>query len=105
MTDSSIQEKVNQLKIESNEESYLKDLDLYSKIAEKLGINIEKTASREYLDDEILPWDNIHYGVNKTWLLDEYKKAQSAISTIPCEVKCNNCGVCSNLKTRKVICD
>ncbi|MBQ8847678.1 MAG: TIGR03960 family B12-binding radical SAM protein [Candidatus Gastranaerophilales bacterium] len=81
------------------------DLDLYSKIADKLGINIEKTASREYLDDEILPWDNIHYGVNKTWLLDEYKKAQSAISTIPCEVKCNNCGVCSNLKTRKVICD
>ena len=33
----------------------------------------------------------------------EYKKAQEAISTIPCEVKCNNCGVCSNLKTKKIL--
>jgi len=79
------------------------NLDLYSKIAQQLIIDIEKTASKEYSENEILPWDNINYGVNKTWLLQEYKKAQEAISTIPCEVKCNNCGVCSNLKTKKIL--
>ena len=79
------------------------DLDLYSKIALKLNIDIEKSASKEFQEDEILPWEVINYGVNKAWLLSEYKKAKDAISTIPCEVKCNNCGVCANLNTRKIL--
>ena len=29
--------------------------------------------------------------------------AKEAVSTIPCEVKCNDCGVCRNLKTRKML--
>ena len=79
------------------------DFDLYQKIADKLNIDIEKEASKEFLENEILPWDNIFYGVNKSWLLAEYKKAKKAIATIPCEVKCNNCGVCPNFKTKKII--
>lgn len=79
------------------------DLDLYSKIAQKLNIDIEQTATKEFLPDEELPWDMITYGVNKSWLLNEYNKARSAIATIPCEVKCNNCGVCANFKTHKVL--
>lgn len=79
------------------------DLDLYFKISQKLNIDIEKTASKEYLENETLPWDIVNYGVNKNWLAQEYKKAKEAISTIPCEVKCNNCGVCVNLKTKKII--
>ena len=79
------------------------DYDLYIKTANSLGIDIEAQANREYDLDEILPWDNISYGVDKSWLKEEYKKAQSAISTIPCEVKCNNCGACANLKTKKVL--
>ncbi len=79
------------------------DFDLYSKIAKKMNIDIEKMASREFLEDEILPWDVISYGVRKQWLLDEYKKAKKAIATIPCEIKCNNCGVCADLKTNKVL--
>ncbi len=79
------------------------DFDLYQKVANKLNIDIEKEASREFLSDEILPWDNIFYGVNKSWLLTEYNKAKQAIATVPCEVKCNNCGVCSNFKTKKIL--
>lgn len=79
------------------------DLELYSKIADKLNINIEQLASKEFSESEALPWELINYGVNRKWLWNEYKKASEAISTIPCEVKCNNCGVCSNLKTKKVL--
>ena len=79
------------------------NLDLYSEIAEKLNINIEKETSKEYGENEFLPWEIVNYGVNKSWLFAEYKKANDAISTIPCEVKCNNCGVCSNLKTKKIL--
>jgi len=79
------------------------DLELYSKIAQKLEIDIEKVASKEFSENEILPWGKINYGVNKSWLWAEFQKAHDAIATITCEVKCNNCGVCSNLKTKKVI--
>ena len=79
------------------------DFDLYKKIEEKLNISIEDLTSKEFSKDEILPWEIVDYGVDKTWLLGEYKKAQNAISTIPCEVRCNDCGVCKNLKTKKVL--
>ncbi len=79
------------------------DLDLYEKISKKLNINIENITSKEYSINEKLPWDNIFYGINKEWLIEEYNKAKQAISTVPCEVKCNNCGVCANFKTKKVI--
>lgn len=79
------------------------DLDLYEKTASKMNIDIEKYTSREIQTDEKLPWDDISYGVDKKWLIREYNKAKEAISTIPCEVKCNNCGACKNLKTKKTI--
>ena len=79
------------------------DFNLYEKIAGKLNIDIEKEASREFDVDDKLPWDDINYGVDKSWLYAEYEKAKKAVSTVPCEVKCNNCGVCRNLKTRKVL--
>lgn len=54
--DSTVQEKINQLKIESNEESYLKDLDLYSKEYIRLTKNVvlskeESFNTREYSDN------------------------------------------------------
>ena len=79
------------------------DYDLYKKIENELNISIEKLTSKEYDKNETLPWEIVDYGVDKSWLLGEYKKAQNAISTIPCEVKCNDCGVCRNLKTKKVL--
>ena len=79
------------------------NLELYSQIANKLNINIEKEATKEFYQEEELPWDKINYGVNKNWLWNEYQKASEAIATIPCEVKCNNCGVCANLKTKKIL--
>ncbi len=79
------------------------NLELYDKISNKLEIDIEKEAAKEYLQDEILPWSNINYGVDIEWLKKEYKSAKQAKTTIPCEVKCNNCGVCKNLKTTKIL--
>ncbi len=79
------------------------NFDLYNKISSKLSIDIEKQVSCE-LDTNIeLPWDVIDCGINKSWLLDEYNKAKEAATTIPCEVKCSNCGVCKNLKTSKIL--
>ena len=55
------------------------DFELYEKIANKLNINIEYEASKEFKENEQLPWENINYGVDKQWLLKEYKKAKEII--------------------------
>ncbi len=60
-------------------------------------------AEKTYDTNDNLPWDLIDIGINKDWLIQEYKKAINSESSKPCEFECSNCGVCSNLKTKKVI--
>ena len=79
------------------------DYDLYKKISKELNIDIESEASKEFSINEKLPWDKRSYGVDKKWLQAEYLKAKDAIATIPCEVKCNNCGACKNLNSKKML--
>lgn len=87
--------------LESWDENIKKEI--YSEVEKKLNIDIEKETTQELSIEKKLPWENIDFGLNRTWLMNEYKKAYKEISTIPCEVKCSNCGVCTNLKTKKVL--
>ncbi len=87
--------------LESWDENIKKEI--YSEVEKKLNIDIEKETTQELSIEKKLPWENIDFGLNRTWLMNEYKKAYKEISTIPCEVKCSNCGVCTNLKIKKVL--
>ena len=62
-------------------ESWDENLDyaLYEKIADELNINISKLASKEFKKDDILPWDKISYGVEKSWLWMQYEKAKETM--------------------------
>lgn len=75
--------------------------------AVECGLDISDLAEREYGIAEPLPWDFINTGVEKTWLINEYKQAfaQGCEFNIQptCEQKCVNCGVCTNLHTKKVL--
>ncbi len=79
--------------------------------AEELNINLAELAKKEYSREEILPWDFINTGLDKEWLVNEYNAAFSDGNQacknphiVPtCQTKCVNCGVCANLKTRKVM--
>ena len=56
ISDSTIENKINQLQLDSNSESFLKDLDLYSKEYIRLTKNVvlskeESTSTREYSDN------------------------------------------------------
>ncbi len=77
--------------------------ELYYKTAQECGIDIEKETTKNLSYDEVLPWDVIDTGINKEWLKNEYNRAKEAKTTIPCETKCSNCGVCQNFKTSKVL--
>lgn len=84
------------------------DKNIWYETAEELGINLSELAQMQYDLEKPLPWDFINIGVDKDWFKNEYKQAfavnagsQHIIPT--CQTKCVNCGVCTNLKTHKVM--
>ena len=95
---------------------YFKE-DIWHETAKELDIDLAERAKHQYSTDEELPWDFINTGLNKEWLVNEYNLAvNSSVSNsekeidgevqniVPtCEKQCVNCGVCSNLKTRKIL--
>lgn len=79
------------------------DKNIWRETAEELGISLSALAEKEYPLDKPLPWDFIDIGVEKDWLIQEYKDAFESKTQPSCETGCVSCGVCSNFKTKKVM--
>ena len=83
------------------------DKDVWKQTAEECGLSLKDLAMQEFDLHLSLPWDFINVGLEKSWLQQEFCSAfkQTNIFTpqATCEQKCVNCGVCKNLKTRKVL--
>jgi len=77
--------------------------EIWISTAEKTGIDLEKQATAELNPEAPLVWDIFDTGVDKQWLIDDYKSALENQNNTPCDEKCNNCGVCSNFKTHPSI--
>ena len=79
------------------------DQDVWKDTAKELGFALEDLANHQYSLDEKLPWDFVDTGLDKSWLIDDYRKAFNKEGFTPtCEQHCVNCGVCRNLKVKKV---
>jgi hypothetical protein len=50
-------------------------------------------ACRTFGTDDGLPWDNVHSGVTKEFLKQEYRRALAAELTENCRVECRHCGI------------
>ena len=100
------------------------DKDIWSQTAEECGFTLSEFAQKEYDLADILPWDFVNVGLSKEWLQNEYKLAmeqkETPLTPNPsptrgegkitplnfqktCEHTCVNCGVCTSLKTHKVL--
>ena len=83
------------------------DKNVWRETAEECGLSLEKLAQKQYALDDTLPWDFINVGLDKSWLQNEYQEALKQGCEFylqpTCEQKCVNCGVCKNLKTKKVL--
>lgn len=71
----------------------LLNIDAWDRAFAQTNIKIEDYANREYDTDYEFPWDNIMHGVDKNFLLREYKKAVTGVTTPRCSLKCSSCGV------------
>ncbi len=58
-------------------------------------VNPDFYVHRERSLYELLPWDFIDHGINKSFLKQEYKRALQGKTSPPCPIEsCNICGVC-----------
>ena len=81
--------------------------DVWEQTAQECGFSLAEKAQKEYKLEEELPWDFVNVGISKEWLQNEYKSAFAQGCEfnlqLTCEHKCVNCGVCTSLKTHKVL--
>ncbi|MGB5157804.1 TIGR03960 family B12-binding radical SAM protein [Desulfobacterium sp. N47] len=74
--------------VESNSGNWLKTL-------KSSTINTDFYVYRKKSFDELLPWDFIDHGINKSYLEKEYQKALLFQTSAPCPMNsCKKCGVC-----------
>ncbi len=59
---------------------------------EECGIDMAFYNRRIRPEDEVFPWDFIDAGVNKSFLLREWKHAQNESVTPNCRMRCSGCG-------------
>ena len=68
------------------------DFDAWMQIFADLEIDPAFYANRQRSFDEVLPWDHLDYGIKKSFLIEECKRAYAAQTTPNCREKCSNCG-------------
>ncbi len=68
---------------------------------EECQIDGDFYAYRERSYEEILPWDFIDIGVNRSYLIKENEKAKEALLTQNCRIGCTGCGINVNFKEGK----
>lgn len=72
--------------------------DTWLQAFEKCGVDMKYYNERSRDFNEPLPWDVTSPGVNKEFLLREWKKAMEGALTEDCRRgKCSACGICPNL--------
>ena len=71
--------------------------DSWQKAFRKAGLDPAFYANRKRSKEEILPWDHLHSGVNKSFLWRERQRAYSGQRTEDCRLGCTGCGVCPGL--------
>ncbi len=72
-------------------------MSVWQEAFKECDVDMDFYTSRERSFDEFLPWDIIDPGIDKAYLVNEYKKAILAENTDDCRDGCTGCGLNVNL--------
>lgn len=68
------------------------DFDKWMEAFSACGLDPAFYANRTRSFDEVFPWDHLDYGIRKSFLIEEYKRAEQNQTTPNCREKCSACG-------------
>ncbi|SHE65923.1 TIGR03960 family B12-binding radical SAM protein [Clostridium fallax] len=77
------------------------DFEVWTEALKECNVDGDFYAFRERSYDEILPWDFIDIGVNRSYLERENEKAKVGALTQNCRKGCTGCGINVNFKEGK----
>jgi len=66
--------------------------DVWQEAFRQCGVDAAFYANRTRPYDELLPWDHIFHGVDKSFLIRENKRSKSEQTTPNCRERCSGCG-------------
>jgi radical SAM superfamily enzyme YgiQ (UPF0313 family) len=77
-------------------EKAVKNQENWPKTFKENILNPDFYVLRKRFEDEIFPWDFIEHGVDKSFLLKEYRRALDGKTSAPCPINesCKICGAC-----------
>jgi hypothetical protein len=67
--------------------------ELWMDAFSKIGLDPEFYTIRDRTSDEVFPWDHIHSGVKKSFLLQDYQWSQAEKIRVDCRGDCFACGI------------
>ncbi|MFI6321654.1 TIGR03960 family B12-binding radical SAM protein [Nonomuraea sp. NPDC050556] len=68
--------------------------------AEKVGIDVDWYTTREREENEVLPWDHLDAGLDRSWLWQDWQDAVHDVEVEDCRwTPCYDCGVCPTMGT------
>lgn len=68
------------------------DFDKWMEAFAKAGISPAFYANRRRMEQEVMPWDHLDYGINKAFLWREHERAYKSVTTPNCREMCGACG-------------
>ena len=66
--------------------------DVWQEAFSQCGVDAAFYANRTRPYDELLPWDHIFHGVDKSFLIRENRRSKSEQTTPNCRERCSGCG-------------
>src|SRR4051812_32952597 len=80
--------------------SYQRWVDAAADVLPPLGIDLAWFTTRERDEHEVLPWDHLDSGLDKTWLWQDWQGSQQEFEQDDCRwTPCFDCGVCPSMDT------
>ena len=73
-----------------------RSLEAWERAFEETGIDVDDALYRPRTEDEPLPWDHLHSGVEKRFLLRDYRRSQAGELLGDCRENCHACGILIN---------
>lgn len=80
------------------------NLPLWVEALNDAGLDPAFYLHRERPPEEVLPWEHIHSGVTRDFLLREHGRAFEEKPTPDCRDRCLDCGVCDHRAVAPVLC-
>ncbi|MGC9395753.1 MAG: TIGR03960 family B12-binding radical SAM protein [Anaerolineae bacterium] len=71
-------------------------LEAWERAFEETGIDVDEAIYRPRAEDEPLPWDHLHSGVEKRFFLRDYRRSQAGELLSDCRDGCHACGILVN---------